>query len=351
MARIYQRGRTWYSEAFIPSHPRADSRGQVRIPLSTDQRVALKKLNDLLELGDAEKHGHTPTDISYQEWKTKFLSWTKTKKKKSTIAHDRQSLDVLEESAIINRLSDITPERLETLQGYLKKNGRINSRINRHMISLKAMMRKAEDWGYIKPQKWTTIKALKQPKGKLVYYTPEELSSLLKAVKGIWKTLVMLGGRAGLRLGEIYWLDWESVDFKLNRLHIAPRYDEKGNLLWSPKDHERRWVPMATDLRNFLEKLPRYGRWVFLEKGGVRHSSEEKVSYEFFHISRNFGFRKGTIHVLRHTFASHLISSGKVTLKEIQELLGHASIEQTAVYAHLMPGRVESAINHLPNLG
>lgn len=347
MARVYKRGRTWYSDAFIPSHPQADKEGRVRIPLSTDQRIAITRLDDLISLGDAAKHGHAPADISFEEWRKKFLSWAESKKR-STRAHDRQSVDALEKFCFPQKLSDVTPEKLETLQAALKKAGKINSRINRHMMSLKAMMRKAEDWGYIKPQKWATVKALPQPKGKLVFYTPDEFFSLLQACKGLWKTLVILGGRAGLRLGEIYWLDWQSVDFVLNRLHIAPRYDEKKVLLWSPKDHERRWVTMASDLRGYLQKLPRHGRWVFSDKGGIRPASEERVTIEFFHLSRRLGFNKGTIHILRHTFAAHLISSGKVTLRELQLLLGHATQEQTEVYAHLMPERLESAVSHLP---
>jgi len=48
------------------------------------------------------------------------------------------------------------------------------------------------------------------------------------------------------------------------------------------------------------------------------------------------GLRKVTRHVLRHTFASHLMMKG-VPLKAVQELIGHAIIEMTLRYSHLSP--------------
>jgi site-specific recombinase XerD len=53
-------------------------------------------------------------------------------------------------------------------------------------------------------------------------------------------------------------------------------------------------------------------------------------------------------HVLRHTFASHLIMAG-VNLKAVQTLLGHKSIKITMdIYGHLTPEHLEASINRLP---
>lgn len=345
MARLYKRGRTYYSDVYIPGHPKADKKGRVRVPLDTDQRIALRKLDDLIGQGDAAKFGRPAADISYKEFKLKFLAWVKANKSKATYVHDRVALKLLEKHETLDRLADITPEKLEHLQGTLRENKAINSLVNRRIRSIKAMMRKAEAWGYVEPKKWETITQFPEPKGRLLFYTVEEMRKLLKKCLGVWKTVALLGARAGLRRSEIYWLDWESVDMARNRVHIAPRYDEAGTLLWSPKDHERRWIPMATDLLAHLKGLPRPARWV-IEQEGERPGLETMSTY-FKKISRKAGLRGG-IHVLRHSFASHLASSGKVTLREIKELLGHSTIEQTEAYAHLVPERVESAITHLP---
>ena len=53
-----------------------------------------------------------------------------------------------------------------------------------------------------------------------------------------------------------------------------------------------------------------------------------------------------TFHVLRHTFASHLVMAG-VDLAAVKELLRHKSIDMTLRYAHLSPEHRKSAINTL----
>src|SRR5438552_18538578 len=54
-------------------------------------------------------------------------------------------------------------------------------------------------------------------------------------------------------------------------------------------------------------------------------------------------------HTLRHTFASWAVMRG-VTLKELQELLGHASLAMTMRYAHLAPEHLRTAVSRLDGL-
>ena len=58
------------------------------------------------------------------------------------------------------------------------------------------------------------------------------------------------------------------------------------------------------------------------------------------------GLRPISWHVLRHTFASHLVMRG-VPLKAVQELMGHATIEMTMRYAHLSPDVRRNAVQLL----
>ena len=57
-----------------------------------------------------------------------------------------------------------------------------------------------------------------------------------------------------------------------------------------------------------------------------------------------------TFHTLRHTFASWLAQSGKVTLLELQKLMRHESLAMTQRYAHLIPGQERSKLAIIDNL-
>jgi site-specific recombinase XerD len=102
-----------------------------------------------------------------------------------------------------------------------------------------------------------------------------------------------------------------------------------------------------------LEELDRYwraerkgqpgerGPWLFIAPDPARHLNDSSGQSIYYRALRKSGVRqKGGIHVLRHSFATHLIESG-VEISLIQRLMGHNNLTTTARYLHVTAHRLD----------
>jgi len=180
-------------------------------------------------------------------------------------------------------------------------------------------------------------------KGKIDFYTSEELKILLENINDTWKLIVLLGARAGLRRGEIFNLQWSDIDFNRNLISIVQKND------WSPKTYQSRYVPISEDLLMLLKKYSdnKKEEYIIKNKSGHKFDLDVATAY-FIKIIKKLNLR-GSLHTLRHTFASHLAQAGE-SLYTISKLLGHTSIQTTEIYAHLCQNTYQTAINKLPEI-
>lgn len=197
---------------------------------------------------------------------------------------------------------------------------------------------------YALRQKWIemnmakTIQAPKIPKKIPRFLTVDEVFVLLSAPKGVSilelrdKAILELFYASGLRLSELVALNITSLDLEQGLVRVLG----KGN--------KERMLPMGkqavTSLKNYLEKreLVLHGKAdsgaLFLNKSGARLSARavERLLEKYLKLT---GIQKKvTPHVLRHTFATHLLNAG-ADMRGIQELLGHASLSTTQRYTHV----------------
>lgn len=191
------------------------------------------------------------------------------------------------------------------------------------------------------------------------FYDSDELNSLFAAVKDtIMEIPVLLGGFYGFRRSEVVGLRWSAINFEANTLTInhtvtTPMVDGKKQIVAADRAKNKsslRTLPLVLPVKKKLLALQerqkmyrkkfkgsynkKYLDYVCVDEMG-NLILPNYITSAFGTILKNNGFRKIRYHDLRHTAASMLLANG-VSMKEIQEWLGHSDFSTTAnIYSHL----------------
>lgn len=347
VARLYQPNGSsvWWSDLKFPSHPKADRSGRLRIPLARIKAYAQTKLGKLIEAAESAKYGHKSNDQSYESAKTRFLKRYQTKSK-ITLRHYLRAFRNLEQSIPTEGPLSLTPESLIDLYVTWKNKGRGLYVRNRDLECIVAFVKRCEAWGVSQPQEWRDVLKVmdREPRGRVEFFTTDEVGILLNKTYGRWRTMTMLGARAGLRPGEMFWLEKKDVDLIHGKIHI----DSKPKHGWNVKSYERRTIPMPADLKDYLKRVLKdiKGEWVIGDEEGTRPSSPDVLSTYYSKRVRAAGL-KGHLYKLRHTYGSHLAQANR-RLEEIRDLMGHKDTKTTEIYVHLLPHALTDAVNSLP---
>ena len=154
---------------------------------------------------------------------------------------------------------------------------------------------------------------------------------------------MLLGGEAGLRCGEIMALEWTDVDLNKRQLCVA-RSEWKGHVT-VPKGGRLRYVPLTKRLAEALQEARHLrGPRVLCETDG-QPLTQKVVQVMMRRAARRANVKPG-VHILRHTFCSHLAMRG-APARAIQELAGHQDLATTQRYMHLSPAALDAAIRLL----
>jgi len=242
------------------------------------------------------------------------------------------------------RLDAITNEQVQKLK--LALADRAPKTVNNVLTVLSTLLKKALEWGEL-DRLPCTIKLLPNPKKAMGFHDFEEYERLLTVAQkrsAEAYLMVLLGGDAGLRLGEIVALEWGDVDLHARRLTVQ-RSDWCGHVT-VPKGGRSRRLPMTQRLTSALKasRHLRSARVLCLPDGTP--ITRDRVIKAIRGAQRVAGLPQAGVHVLRHSFCSHLAMKG-APARAIQELAGHADLSTTQRYMHLSPAATEDAIRLL----
>lgn len=241
-------------------------------------------------------------------------------------------------------LVNVNREQITGYMTQLKEKGLAAATIARKLAAIKAFYRFMTAEGYMDANPAQVVEAgtkgIKLPR----VLSEDEVVRLLSqpditTAEGFRdRTMLEVLYATGMRVSELINLTLERVD--LNMKYIIA----------FGKGSKERIVPLGSVAAEFLQqylekvrpKLTHAGRntnIVFLAFGG-----HELTRQRFWQIIRAYG-RKANInkaltpHILRHSFATHLLDNG-ADLRSVQELLGHSDISTTQIYTHLTNKRL-----------
>jgi integrase/recombinase XerD len=183
----------------------------------------------------------------------------------------------------------------------------------------------------------------KRPRYLPTVLSQEEVRRLLEATRSLkHRALLMTLYGAGLRVSEACRLTVADIDSGRRVIHVQ---QAKGR-----KDRDVMLSPVLLDTLRQYWKRSRSQRWLFPGYGADKPITTKAV----FLMIRNAASRAKITktvspHVLRHSFATHLLESG-TDIRTIQLLLGHAELETTVIYLHVSQRHIQQTASPLDTL-
>lgn len=240
------------------------------------------------------------------------------------------------------RLDRIDALRVEGYKARKLDEGLSRKSINNQLTVLRRMLAVAVEWGQLVSV--PAIRWLKTPAQEFDFLTFDEAGRLVEGADPEWRSMIVVALRTGLRLGELLALRWRDVDLEAGRL-VVRRAAARG-VVGTPKSGQAREVPLSEEARGALRAQQHdRGELVFCDGSGAM-LTRNACRRPLWRACGRAGIRRIGWHKLRHTFASHLVMRG-ASMKAVQELLGHSTIEMTMRYAHLSPDARRDAVRLL----
>lgn len=235
-------------------------------------------------------------------------------------------------------LSSVDRKTVQHFVGSLSEKGLSSKSTGRKLASVKSFFRYLLKHAHVESNPASTVKAPKQHASLPKFLQKEVLEQILShSDEDDWqlrrdKTILELFYSTGIRLGELVAIDVGDIQI-----------DQKTVKVFG-KGGKERIVPFggkaAEALGSYLKERNIYVRKnlddnpLFISKQGLRiprRTVQSRLKKLFDSLAAGSGF---TPHLMRHTFATHLLDNG-ADIRSVKELLGHASLSSTQIYTHL----------------
>jgi len=235
-----------------------------------------------------------------------------------------QYLDSLYRSGLASRSIARHLTTLRSFYGFLLQDGRIDADPTMFLPS---------------PKQWTSL-----PK----YLNLEEINRLIGAPDATKPTglrdraMIEMLYATGVRVSELCQLELPDLNLELGVLRVMG------------KGGRQRMIPVGKSallaVRSYLDTARanllrgRGSRYLFVTASGGRMTRQAFWKLLINHGKKVGIFRRLTPHVVRHSFATHLLEGG-ADLRSVQTMLGHADVSTTQIYTHVLRSRLRKTVD------
>ncbi len=284
---------------------------------------------------------------------SKFIDYLFLEKNysKHTINNYRIDLESFQTFLIQNySCIDFTSTNPKQVRSYivnLKENNYSEKTISRKISTLRSFYRFLNKINTDFNFSFSSIKVPKIPKKITTIYSEKEMNSLLdqeeyfsQDFKGIRnKTIIELFYTTGIRKTELINIKLSDLDFYNNLLKIFGKRSKQRNIPLAGK--------IINQIKEYLKErdsINSESEYLFINLQGNNLSNKSVYNLVNNYLSIVTTKNKKSPHVLRHTFASHLIKNG-ADIATIKELLGHKNLISTQIYTSLDINNLKKVFN------
>lgn len=255
----------------------------------------------------------------------------------TAVAYKRDLDQFLQYLINIYEIDDLCEANTSMVRSYmvlLKENGMENRSINRKLSSLRSFYKYCLREGVLELSPLQGIKSLKQPGEVAKFVSQQDMGKVcfdgsdefeLRRSELVFEMLY----QTGMRQAELRQLKDNDID------------EERETILVRGKRNKERIIPVSEELLAMIKRYQKLRDEQFSDMNNVLFVDDKgkMMSPTFvYHLVHDILRDVTTIeqkspHVLRHTFATHLLNRG-ADVRAIQKLLGHSSLNSTQVYTH-----------------
>ena len=279
--------------------------------------------------------------LSYRDNFINFIRFEKRYSPHTVVSYETdltQFISFLNEDLEVDDIHIVNYQDVRSWIYYLSENNISASSVNRKITCLRSYFKYLIQENIISENPMFNIISLKKAKKLPVFIQESKMNQLLDNIEfpdsfeGYRDKLIIdVFYMTGIRVSELLSISIKDIDFSNHIMKVIGKRDKE------------RLIPLTLDLTNRINNFcnkHRISDFLFINEKGNKISSKNVYNIVNKYLSMVSSLEKKSPHVLRHTFATHMMNNG-ADINAIKEILGHSSLNATQIYTHNTIDRIK----------